>query len=119
MKKIICIIILFQFLITSCKQESNDVLIDNPKTICDFVHNKNETLKMMIILMDGENFDTFIKNKNTKEYKEWFKCFEYFSVILPEAEKNMNFKDSSYMSCSEWKEMSENLKKVFDKHVSD
>ena len=119
MKKIICIIILFQFLITSCKQESNDVLIDNPKTPCDFVHNKNLILKEMVILMDGKNFDTFTEDKNSKVYKDWFECFKYFSVILPEKEKNMNFTDSSYESCPESKEMSENLKKVFDKHVSD
>jgi hypothetical protein len=117
MKKIILIIISV-FLTISCRQDPKDVLIAEPKTPCDFVHNKNLTFKRMIPLMNGKKFDDFIKNKNSKEFKEWFELFSYFSVILAKKEKNIKFTDSSYDSCPEYKEMQVNCKRVFDNHVS-
>lgn len=117
MNKITNVIILL-FLLTSCKQEPNDILIEDPKTPCDFVHNRNVIFKKMIILKEGKDFDTFMKDKNSKEYKEFLDLFIYYDQILPEKEDKMNFTDSSYESCPEVREMRENCKKVFDKHVS-
>jgi hypothetical protein len=118
MKEIITVII-FLFLATSCKQDPTDNLVEDPKTPCDFVHNRNVTFKRMIPLKKGKDFDTFMNNKNSKEFKEFLDLFIYYSQTLPEKEKKMKFTDSSYKSCPEWKEMIENSKKVFDKHVSD
>jgi hypothetical protein len=117
MEKNIIIIIFFLFIITSCKQQSNDVLIEDPRNPCDFVHNRNLIFKRMIPLKEGKDFDTFVKNKNTPEYKEFFELFKYYS-ILEEEEKMYKFTDSSYGFCPEYKEMGENAKKVFDNHVS-
>jgi hypothetical protein len=117
MKKIISTVI-FLFIITSCKQESKDVLIEDPKSPCDFVHNRNVIYKKMIILKDGKDLKTLTENKNSKEYKEYLDLFIYHEEVLIKKQEGMNFSDSSYESCPEWNEMLENCKKAFDNNVS-
>ena len=60
-------------LITSCKQDPRKIIVEDIKTPCESVSKVNEIYKEMISLRDGKDLKTFMKNKDSENFKIFFR----------------------------------------------
>lgn len=112
MKRLLKVLLLF-ILITSCKGDPRNIIVEDIKTPCESVSKINEIYKEMISLRNGRDLKSFMKNRDSEDFKKFLELHNKAEEIKKLTEER-DYSTYELQACPELNEMMENYRRAED-----